>query len=249
MSAQTEFIKKMAELIELAEEQGNVITEEQLAEIIPETAVDEEKKKVITDYLKEKRIGINERIDAEEFMTEDEKNYLDFYIEDIKGSIDLTPGEREVFRKNAIAGDDSAAEIVLKDYLMNVIEIAKLYAGQGVMIEDLIGEANIALLLALPGLGALEDANEVDGFFGKIVMDSMQDTIAARMDELTEGEKMVKKVEKVSRAAQNLANLLGRKVTVEELAQESKMSENYIISALKLCGNKIEEIEIPEELK
>lgn len=246
MSEQSEFIKRIGELTELAEEQENVIFDEQIDAIFPEAAEDSEKRKVLLDYLKEKRIGVNEKMDSDDLMTEDEKNYLDFYIEDIKGSTDLNPGEREAFRLAAIHGDEKAAQIVLKDYLLNVIDIAKLYAGQGVLIEDLIGEANIALVMNLENLGALEKASEVDGFFGKICMDTMQDMIAARMDEMSEGEKMVKKVEKVSKEAKALAALLGRKVTVEELAQESKMSVNYINNALKLCGNKIEEIEIPE---
>lgn len=249
MSEQSEFIKKIGELTELAADQENVIFEEQLYDIFPETKEDSAKKQVLVDYLKEKKIGINEKINAEEYMTEDEKNYLEFYIEDLKGAGELTPGEREAFRKSAIAGDPNAANIVLQDYLLNVVEIAKLYAGQGVLIEDLIGEANIALVMSLDGLGALEFHEEIDGYFGKIVMDSMQDAIARHLDELSEDEKLVKKVNKVSKAAKNLSELLGRKVTVEELCQESKMSRNYVISAMKLCGNRIEEIETPDELK
>lgn len=249
MSEQSEFIKRIGELTELAADQENVIFEDQLYDIFPETKEDSAKKQVLVDYLKEKKIGINEKIDTEEFMTEDEKNYLEFYIEDLKGAGELTPGEREAFRKSAIAGDPAAANIVLQDYLMNVVELAKLYAGQGVLVEDLIGEANIALVMGLNGLGSLEFHEEIDGYFGKIVMDSMQDAIARHMDELSEDEKLVKKVNKVSKAAKNLSELLGRKVTVEELCQESKMSRNYVISAMKLCGNRIEEIETPDELK
>lgn len=249
MSEQSEFIKRIGELTELAADQENVIFEDQLYDIFPETKEDSAKKQVLVDYLKEKKIGINEKIDTEEFMTEDEKNYLEFYIEDLKGAGELTSGEREAFRKSAIAGDPAAANIVLQDYLMNVVELAKLYAGQGVLVEDLIGEANIALVMGLNGLGSLEFHEEIDGYFGKIVMDSMQDAIARHMDELSEDEKLVKKVNKVSKAAKNLSELLGRKVTVEELCQESKMSRNYVISAMKLCGNRIEEIETPDELK
>lgn len=249
MSEQSEFIKRINELTELAGEQENVIFEDQLEDIFPEVKEDSAKKQVLLDFLKEKKIGLNEKIDADDLMTEEEKNYLEYYIEDLKGAGELTPGEREAFRIRAIAGEEDAAAIVLQDYLMNVVEIAKLYAGQGVMIEDLIGEANIALVMALENIGALEKPEEVDGFFGKTVMDAMQDSIARYMDELSEDEKMVRKVNKVSKAAKDLSQLLGRKITVEELMEESKMSRNYIISAMKLCGNRIEEIETPEELQ
>lgn len=248
MSEQNEFIKRINELTELAGEQENVIFEEQLEAIFPEVTEDSAKKQVLLDFLKEKKIGLNEKIDVEELMSEDEKNYLEFYLEDLKGAGELTPGEREAFRIRAIAGEEDAQALVLQDYLLNVVEIAKLYAGQGVMIEDLIGEANIALVMALPNICALDKPAEVDGFFGKTVMDAMQDTIARHIDELSEDEKLVKKVNKVSKAAKDLSMLLGRKVTVEELMEESKMSRNYIVSAMKLCGNRIEELETPEEL-
>nr|MCR4961207.1 hypothetical protein [Lachnospiraceae bacterium] len=218
-------------------------------DIFPEAKDDSAKKQVLVDYLKEKKIGLNEKIDTDEFITQDEKKYIEYYLEDLKASKQLTKGEREAFRISAIAGDKDACDIVLQDYLVNVVDIAKLYAGQGVLVEDLVGEANIALVMALEGLWSLEHPEEVDGYFGKIAMDAMQDTIARHMDEMGENEKMVKKVEKVAKAAKNLSKLLARKVTVSELSEESKLSENYILSALKLCGNKIEEIEIPEDLK
>ena len=250
MSEQSEFIKRIGELTELASDQENVIFTDQLYEIFPEVKDNDETMQVISDYLKEKRIGIDKKPEADEFMTEEEKNYLEYYIEDLKGAGELTPGEREVMRKAAISGNEEAAAATLQDYLINVVEIAKLYAGQGVPVEDLIGEANIALVMSLENLGALDGHEEVDGYFGKIAMDAMQDAIARYNDELSEDEKLVKKVNKVSKAAKDLSALLGgRKVTVEELSEESKMSRNYILSALKLCGNRIEEIEIPEELK
>lgn len=246
MSEQSEFIKRIGELIELAGEQENVIFEEQLEAIFPEAKADSAKKQVLLDYLKEKRIGLNEKLDGEEFINEEEKKYLDFYIEDLKGAGELSSGEREVFRKRAIAGDMEAANVVLQDYLINVVDIAKLYAGQGVMIEDLIGEANIALVMSLEGLGALEEHVEVDGYFGKICMDTMQDLIAARLDELSEDEKMIKKVNAISKAASDLAALLGRPVTVDELVLESGFTKAAIEKALRLTNNKIADIEISE---
>lgn len=243
MSEQSEFIKRIDELTELAAEQDNVIFEDQLSEIFPEIEGDESKKKILLDFLKEKKIGLNEKVDMNDYMTDEEKNYLDFYIEDLKGMGELSQGEREAYRIRAIGGEAAAKQLVLNDYLMNVIDIAKLYAGQGVLIEDLIGEANIALVMNLDNIEALDKPDEVDGFFGKIVMDSMQDLIAARLDELEADDKLVKKVNKVSDAAKDLSTLLGRKVTVEELAKESGMTEAAIRKAMKLTANKIEEIE------
>ena len=100
---------------------------------------------------------------------------------------------------------------------------------------------------SLGNLGALGSADEVDGFFSKICMDAMQDTIALRQDELSEDEKLVKKVNKVAKAAHDMSLFLARKVTVDELSKESGISKAMIEKALKVTANKIDGIEIPKE--
>ena len=95
MIDQNEFIKKINELTDLAEEQGNVIYKDQLFELFPEIKEKEEALKVITDYLKEKKIGLDEKLSFEDVVTEEEKNYLDYYLEDLKAIVPLSKGERE----------------------------------------------------------------------------------------------------------------------------------------------------------
>lgn len=249
MNPQDDFIKRISEMTELAKDQQNVIFEDQLEAIFPEAAEDSAKKEVLLQYLKEKRIGLNEQVDTNEFLSEEEKNFLDYYLEDLENERELSEGEREAMKISAISGDSDAQNSILSDFLKNVVEIAKLYAGQGVMLEDLIGEANIALVSQLSGVEALEKPDEVEGYLSRICMDAMQDFIAGEMDELSEEEKLVKKVNKVSKAARDLSKLLGRKVTIDELSEESKISKASIEKALKLTANKIEEIEIPDYLK
>lgn len=249
MNEQQEFAKRIQDLTELALDQENVIFEDQLFEIFPEVKDDEAKLQVIKDFLKEKKIGLNEKLALEDMITEEEKNYLDFYLEDLKEQGELTPGEREAFIMSAMAGEADGQTMVLKDFLKNVIEIAKLYAGQGVLIEDLIGEGNVALVTAVTLLGSLESPKEVEGFLTSRVMDAMQDLIAGAMDETEAEEKLLKKVNKVADAAKELSETLGRKVTIYELADESKLSLAQIEKALKLTANGIEEIEIPDYLK
>lgn len=249
MNEQQEFAKRIAELTELALDQENVIFEDQLFDIFPEVKEDEAKLNVIKEYLKEKKIGLNAKVAFEDVISDEEKNYLEFYLEDLNSQPKLTQGEREAFIMSAMAGDESAQMVVLQDYLKNVVEIAKLYAGQGVMIEDLIGEGNVALVTAVTMLGSLEKPSEAEGFLAGQVMDAMQDFIAVQMDENSAEEKLLDKVNKVAKEAMELSETLGRKVTIEELMNESGLSRAQIEKALKLTANSIDGIEIPEELK
>lgn len=247
MNEQQEFAKRINDLVELAADQENVIFEDQLFDIFPEVKTDSAKYDVIKDFLKEKKIGLNEKIAFMDVISEDEKNYLEFYLEDLNSQPKLTQGEKDAFRLSAMAGDEEAQMVVLSDYLLNVVEIAKLYAGQGVLLEDLIGEGNVALVSAVSMLGSLEKPSEVDGFLASQVMNAMQDIIAEAMDENGAEEKLLEKVNKVAKEARELSEALGRKVTVDELSNESGISKAQILKALKLTANSIEEIEIPKD--
>lgn len=248
MNEQQEFTKKINELCELAADQDNVILLDQLYEIFPEIKDDEARFSIIKNFLTEKKIGIDEKISFDELITEDEKNYLEFYLEELKEQTPLTEGERKAFMMQAMAGEEAAQVIIMQDTLNNVVEISKLYAGQGVLLEDLIGEGNLALVSAVNLLGSCESVAEAEGTLSGAIMDAMQDLIAEAMDEQSEEEKALKKVVKISEAAKELSGELGRKVTVEELANEMNISRTQIIKALRLTANKIEDIEIPDEL-
>ena len=144
---------------------------------------------------------------------------------------------------SAMAGDTGAQARLTEGYLKDVADIAKLYAGQGVYLEDLIGEGNVALAVGVTMLGCAENAKEAQGMLMKMVMDAMEDYIAENAAAEKVDQKIVNKVNKVSEKARELSEELRRKVTVEELSQESGLSVNQIREAMRLSGNKIEEIE------
>ena len=123
------------------------------------------------------------------------------------------------------------------------MEIAKLYAGQGVFLEDLIGEGNVALAMGVTMLGCLEHAAEAEGILGKLIMDAMEDFVRENMAEADKDKKVLDRVNKVAKKAKELSLELRRKVTVEELAAETGMSPNAITEAMRLSGYAIEEIE------
>ena len=124
-----------------------------------------------------------------------------------------------------------------------VVDIAKLYSGQGVLLEDLIGEGNVALATGVEMLGCLEDPEEVDGMLGKMIMDAMEDYIAENTEAKKADMQVVDKVNNISDQAKELAESMQRKITVEELAAETGINEEEIREAIKFSGNKIEYFE------
>ena len=124
-----------------------------------------------------------------------------------------------------------------------IVEIAKLYAGQGALVEDLIGEGNVALATAVTMLECVESVDEVEGFLGKMIMDAMQDYIGEDADNRGIDEQILDKVNNIYTKAKEMAEELLRKVTVSELAKEMEIEEDEILEAIRLSANNMDYIE------
>lgn len=77
---------------------------------------------------------------------------------------------------------------------------------------------------------------------GRMIMDAMEEYIAENAEEARKDKKILDKVNKVAKAADELYEELHRKVTIEEVMQESGMSRRSIEDAIRMSGNKIESL-------
>ena len=239
------FAKTLEQIRKQAKEQGNCIEREQVEQAFASLSLSKEQLELVFDYLEKHKIGIGEPVDPDEYLSEEEVNYLEEYKKELALLEKVSEGEKEAITLSAMAGEAQAQKKLINIYLPQVVEIAKLYSGQGVFLEDLIGEGNVALTIGVTMLGCLEHAKEAEGMLGKMIMDAMEDYINENMAEEDKDKKVLSKVKKVSRKAKELSEELRRKVTVEELSAETGMSENAIREAMQLSGYTIEEIENP----
>ena len=239
------FAKTLEEVRKTAKAQGNTISKEQVEEAFVALALSEEQLALVYDYLEKHKIGVGEPVDLDDYLSEEEIDYLEEYKKELASLETLSEGEKEAVTLSAMAGERDAQQKLIAVYLPQVVEIAKLYTGQGVYLEDLIGEGNVAITMGVTMLGCLEHAAEAEGMLMKMVMDAMEELISEAVADDERGRKALAKVNKVAKKAKELSDDLKRKVTVEELAKESGMSEKYILAALRFCGYSIEEIERP----
>ena len=142
--------KEFAETLKLvtrtARENRNVISEEEVKEAFSELDLSEEQLGMVYEYLRNHKIGVGEPApEVEEEFTEEEKNYLEDYISSLAQLPKLSDGEKEAVKIAALAGESDAKLKLIDMYLPLVVDVAKMYADQGVYIEDLIGEGNYAL--------------------------------------------------------------------------------------------------------
>lgn len=247
MDREVQFAKTLEEIKRKARAQQNFITGAEVEEAFSALSLSAEQMQMVYQYLQQNKIGVDETMDAEESLQEEERDYLASYLEALQELPEATAGEREAITLSAMAGDRDAIKRLTELYLPEVPQLAKLYTGQGVSLEDLIGEGNVALSVGVTMLGALEHAHEAQGMLGKMMMDAMEACIAVNAEEEKGDRRLADKVNRVADAANALSEELRRKVTVEELAQESGLSKKAIEDAVRISGGKIESIQKGED--
>ncbi|MDD6812562.1 MAG: hypothetical protein PUD93_12035 [Lachnospiraceae bacterium] len=243
MNKEILFAQTLEKVRKTAKDQGNCISREQVEEAFLELALSEEQLAMVYDYLHKHKIGIGEPVNLDEYLSEEEADYLEGYLEQLKELPELSAGEQEAVTLSAMAGDLDAQNRLIQVFLPQVVEIAKLYAGQGVFLEDLIGEGNVAVAMGVSMLGALEHAAEAQGMLAKMIMDAMEEFIMENAEEAKQHQKIADKVNKVADKANELAEDLHRKVTVDELIEETGMSRKAILDAVRISAGKIESLE------
>lgn len=246
MNKEIEFAKTLEALRKTAKEQDHVLAREQVIEAFQELELAQEQLELVFDYLKKHQIGIGEPVDSMEYLTQEDTDYLKLYLEELETLEEISSGEAGAVTLSAMAQDAQAKAQLIQLYLPKVVEIAKLYAGQGVFVEDLIGEGNVALTMGVEMLGCLEKPEEVPAMLGKMMMDAMEDLIGRDLQETELDNQVLSKVNEVNDKARELAESLLRKITIKELAQESEMTEEEIREALRISAASIEYLE-PEE--
>ena len=244
MNREAEFAKKLQEIKELAREQGNMVGQDQVQDAFEDLDLTGEQFQMVYDYLLQNKIGIGQHLSPEDYLTKEEQDYLQEYLDEISEIGIVSEGEKEAVILSAMSGDLDAQRRLTEIYLKEVPQIAKLYAGQGVFLEDLIGEGNVALTIGVSMLGSQENAREAEGVLGKLIMDAMERHIQENMDAKKIDKRVEEKVNLVAEKARELREELRRDVTVEELAGESGLTEKTIRDCLRISGFKIEGIDI-----
>lgn len=243
MNQELLFAQTLEEVKALALEQNRVISKEQIEEAFGKIGMKPEELAPIYEYFKQKKIGIGEPINPDEYLTEEDVDFLSEYVQQIEELPAMTEGEKEAYFLSAMAGEAQAKAKTIEILLPDIIDVAKLYTGQGVLLEDLIGEGNVALATGVEMLGCLEKAEEVPSMLVKMAMDAMEELIQETEEEHKVDRKVVDKVNEVSSEAKKLAESLNRKITVEELMEETSFTEKKIREAIRMSGNRIEYFE------
>lgn len=238
------FVEALTQLKELATMQGNMITTEQLEEQLVVLSLDEEQKTLVMQYLKDARIGVDEPANPDEYVIGEDRKYLDMYLEELKELPPCPDGKKEALLLAAMAGEKDVLTELIQAFLPQVVDIAKLYVGQGVLLEDLIGEGNVALATLMDMLGSQESAAEAEEMIAQMIMSAMEELVYENREEQGELEEILEKANLLLEKANALSEELLRKVTLQEVSEQTGFSVEEIQEILRITGWKIEVIDI-----
>lgn len=244
MDREARFAQALERVRRLTKEQDDCMDEEQIQEAFAEFGLNQVQLQMVYDYLKKSRIGPGEPLKArEEAISDRERDYLAAYVETVSAFPKPDGRQLEALTLSAMAGQALARQSLTEAYLGHVADAARLYAGQGVPMEDLIGEGNLALAAGIEALGVLESPGEAPGMLMRLVMDAMENCVGEAARNRRTDEKAERKVNRVAEKARELAGEWGRKVTPRELAAQKGLSYDSIMEALRVSGFQIEDID------
>ena len=251
MNDKAGFLEKLSGLLALAKGQESRITIEEVKAYFSEDALTEEQMELVFDYLLAQKISVIGYVkmdigeeEKEVEYTEEEKAYLKEYEMDLQAISQATPEELEELYRQAMDGEEVAKNRLVEVYLKEVVEIAKQMYEPEVFLGDLIQEGNLGLVLGVEMLTSVQTVAQARDIITRQIRQSIQMLLEEQNELNSRDKKMVEKVQALDEAITALAEELGRKVTIDELAIYMGMEIEEIEDILKLTG---EESETEEE--
>ena len=245
MENREEFLKKLQELVAVAKRQDNCMSIEEVKEYFAKEHLTEEQLELVFDYLLAQKVVVKGYIKITEpeatpelTYTEDEKAYLEEYLEDLKAFRKEEDGERQVLYRKKLEGNTAAKNRLTEIYLGEVVAIAKEMYHPDIFLGDLIQEGNVGLIL---GLEMFDDEKQAHDVIVGQIRQNIQMLIEEHTELSNRDKKMVEKVSMLDEAIKTLTEELGRKVTIDELAIHLGMTEEEIDDILRLTGEETEE--------
>lgn len=222
MSNTVQFQEKLNQLLDMCKACENEVEKEEVEKFFEEECFSDEQMRLVYDYLLSQKIlvkGYLKEIEVaeeiQEKFTQEEIDFLSKYQEEMQ----MLPQTDPMYR-----------------LLPQVVEMAKTLYHEEIFIGDLIQEGSLGILLLMN-----EEANEERLL--QAARESMQAFIESQTEVRIQDQKMADKVNELDDKIKKMTEEMGRKVSVEELAQLLEIAEEEIEDIVRLAGEDLEETE------
>ena len=162
-------------------------------------------------------------------------DFYQMYLEEMGHIPPCTREEQEDLLKEAAEGSKEAKKRIVEGNLRAALEYAREYDGRGVLMTDLVQEANMALMMAVEEYVQEEGGQEFDSFKSQRIREALAAVVEEQQSAKQTGEELAARVNVLQQISQLLAKELGREATVEELADKMKMTVEEISGIMKIA--------------
>ena len=172
-------------------------------------------------------------------------DFYQMYLEEIEAIPVCNKEETTALAERLKDREIMAESRLIEGKLKEVLVIAKEYADQGIIMNDLVQEANMALTLYVRQFTG--EAERFDSGLEAAVRAALLQTVDEQHQEEEIKENMAARVNVLQDISKMMAEELGREATVTELATKMKMTEEEIKDIMKLTINALSVSTDPEE--
>ncbi len=256
------FMKKLAELLEMARKKKNVIEDTEIINHFSsckEIELNTDRMVAIFEYLEANDVDvltITEEeddepddliLDSDEMDVDVDVEHIDFsapdgvsiddpvrmYLKEI-GKVPLLSAEEEIeLAKRMEAGDDNAKKRLAEANLRLVVSIAKRYVGRGMNFLDLIQEGNLGLIKAVEKFD-YRKGYKFSTYATWWIRQAITRAIADQARTIRIPVHMVETINKLIRVSRQLLQELGREPLPEEIAEEMDIPVERVREILKI---------------
>ena len=242
MDDKLKFQEALVSLQSRAEEQGGVLTIEEMQDCLKNMNFNQEQLGMISAYLTGKGIHVEGAELPEEEQkpyTEEEEEFLVQYRKELKSARRQPEDRLEILWQQVKQGERAARELLAEHYMEKVLAVAEEYAHQGILIQDLVQEGSLGLLRGLNSFGQPEDL-EPEEHLEREIRKSIRQAMEEQNGESSVGEEVTRKLNRLADSITELTEDLGRQITPDELSVYLEMPLEEIEDLLRIAGDTIE---------
>lgn len=233
---QESFANAINALKEIAKSYENMLALDDIKEELKDLELTQDQLHAVCDYLIENKVQIVDYVKEKEETPEEKEEdsrFLKMYMEEIKEYQDIPKERLEKIFWKAVENDDSAKEELITGYLNKIADIARIYRGQGVLLEDLIQEGNMGLLNGIFAAVGQQEIEDVESYLMQHICESMEAAIYESEAENKAEDYLVKQIDEVDRCINAFEKENNRKPLVEELAELLKKDAEEVKDIMK----------------
>ena len=247
----SEFRRSLEDLRDKALASGNTITVADILACFPGVELSKTQIDVIYKYLEQEHINIAayEPHDVrtvtvgERALTGEEEEYFRIYLKELKEIAPCTESEGRMLLSQLMSGDDTVVGRLIEGHLHLVLERARAFAGQGVLIGDLVQEGNVTLVTAIDGYrdaGVRLMGEQLTGYLTAQIDEALAELIRAETGISETGKRLAMDANRLLRVTSEFEEEYGRTATLKELAERMHMTEDEVESIMRISYSAME---------